>query len=175
MIAAVKAGKGALTADSDMGKLIKTVDTTSPIWAAAKMSENYRTASMLAPFDTMTMTSKIAKGMQNFKLVAVGSDAEKVAQAVKEFDGHMAEGRRETTREAERMPMLKPMADFVTSIKAKADGAKVTVTAGMKGDSAFMGMLMPMIGIRSSGRADPGPVEHDGHDHTDPQPVPGPR
>ena len=161
MIAAVKAGKGALTADSDMGKLIKTVDTTSPIWAASKMSETYRKAPLLVPFDTVTMTSRIARGVQNFKLVAVGTDAEKVAQAVKEFDGHMAEGRRETAKQAERMPMFKPMADFIASIKAVTDGPKVTVTAGMKGNAATMGIFIPMmtLKVRSSGPIDHGPVE----------------
>jgi hypothetical protein len=173
MIAAVKAGKGAVTADSEMGKLIKTVDTTSPIWAAAKMSDTYRQASILAPFDTMTLTSKIAKNVQNFKLVATGTDAEKVAQAVKEFDGHMAEGRQELTKQAQRMPMFKPMAEFVNSIKAKADGAKVTVTASMKGGSPVMGILMPMMGMRSShavevdGAAEAPAVQddHAGHNH----------
>ena len=171
MIAAVKAGKGGLTAGSDMGKLIKTVDTTSPIWAASKLSETYRKESLLAPFDTMTMTSKIAKGVQNFKLVAVGTDAEKIALAVKEFDGHMAEGRRETARTAERMPMIKPMADFIASIKAKADGTKVTVTASMKGSSALMGMFMPMMMLTGS-RAVDGPVDHGPVEKEDGGPVP---
>jgi hypothetical protein len=168
MIAAVKAGKGALTADSDIGKLIKTVDTSSPIWAASKLSETYRKESLLAPFDTMTMTSKIAKGVQTFKLVAIGTDAEKVAQAVKEFDGHMAEGRRETAKQAQRMPMIKPMADFIASIKAKADGTKVTVTASMKGNSALMGMFMPMMmmNVRSAPMDKPA-VKHAEHDHAD--------
>jgi len=181
MIAAVKAGKGALTASSDMGKLIKTIDTTSPIWAAAKMSETYRKESLFAPFDTMAMTSKVAKGVQNFKLVAVGKDAEKVAQAVKQFDGHMAEGRRETARAVERMPAIKPMADFIASIKAKADGTKVTVTASMKGSTALMGMFMPMMMMTGS-RAVDGPVDHGPVEKEDggpvpiaPQPAPRPR
>ena len=153
-----------------MGKLIKTVDTTSPIWAASVISGTYRQASLVAPFDTMTLTSKIVKDVQNFKLVAAGSDAEKVAQAVKEFDGHMAEGRRELTKQAQRMPMFKPMAEFVNSIKAVADGAKVTVTASMKGGSPIMGMLMPMIGMRASHSVEVqnAPVAEDGaHNHAD--------
>jgi hypothetical protein len=155
MIAAVKAGKGGLTADSDMGKLIKTVDTASPIWAAAVMSETYRQESLLAPFDTMTLTSKIVKGTQNFTLTAVGSDAGKVALAVEEFEGHMADARREIAKSAERMPMFKPMADVVNSIKTVAKGPKVTVTASMKGGSSpLMGML-PMMGMRATER----PVE----------------
>lgn len=182
MITAVKAGKGALTADVDMGKLIKTVDTTAPIWAAARMSETYRKASLLTPFDTLTMTSKITKGVQDFKLTAIGKDADKIAQAVKEFDGHMAEGRKELSKQAERMPMFKPMAEFVKSIKAVSDGTKVTVTASMKGGSPIMSMIIPMFGFRASS----GPVmEGGGHDHADhdhadhkhtdpvaPQPVP---
>ena len=177
MIAAVKAGKGALTADSDMGKLIKTIDTKSPVWAASIMSETYRKESLLAPFDTMTLTTKIAKDSHNFTLTAVGSDAEKVAQALKEFDGHMAEGRRETAKSAERMQMLKPIAEFVNSIKATADGPKVTVTASMKGNSPFMGMLIPMFGMRgvASSERRGAAVEHEHTKPADPQPAPGPR
>jgi len=147
MIAAVKTGKGALTADSDMGKLIKTADTNSPIWAAAKMSDTYRAESLLAPFDTMTLSSKVVKDVHTFKIVAKGSDADRVAQAVKEFDGHMAKGREETANMVKMMPMMKPMADFIKSIKAVADGAKVTVTASMKGSSPITGMLLPMLGM----------------------------
>jgi hypothetical protein len=171
MIAAVKAGKGSLTVDSKMGKLIKTVDTASPIWAASIMSETYRQAPMLMAVDTITLTSKIAKGVQNFKLTAVGSDAEKIAQAVKEFDGHMAEGRAQLTKQAERMPMFKPMAEFVNSIKAVADGKTATVTASMKGGSPFTSMLMsimPMVGMRSSSTVDVQEVDA-------PQEAPGPR
>ena len=110
----------------------------------------------------------IAKGVQTFKLVAVGTDAEKVAQAVKEFDGHMAKGRRETARTVERMPMIKPMADFIASIKAKADGTKVTVTASMKGSSALMGMFMPMMMLQERR-----PVKRGGN--IQPEDAPGPR
>jgi len=143
MIAAGKAGKGGLTAASAMGKLVKTVDTTAPVWAAARISETYRKTSLLAPFDMITMVGKTAKGVENFKLVAVGKDAEKVAAAVKEFDGHMTKGRAETARQVKRMPMYKPMADFAASIKAKADGAKATATASRKGGSGFL--MMPIM------------------------------
>jgi len=143
MIAAVKASKGGLAPARAMGKLVKTVDTTAPVWAAARISEAYREASLLAPFDTITMVGKTARGADNFKLVAVGKDAEKVAAAVKELEGHIVKGRAETAREAQRMPMVKPYADFIGSIKAKADGAQATVTASMKGNSGFL--MMPMM------------------------------
>jgi hypothetical protein len=175
MIAAVKAGKGALTPESDMGKLIKTVDIDSQIWAAAKMSATYRQESLLAPFDTMTLSTKIAKDVHTFTLKAKGSDADKVAAAVKQFDAHMAEGRTETARAAKQMPMMKPMADFVKSIKAVTDGAEVTVTASMKGGSPFTSMLMPMLGLsRASAAAevhDHGDHNHGDHDHAEPAPV----
>ena len=160
MIAAVKAGKGGLTDDSDMGKLIKTVDTASPIWAAAVMSDTYRQESLLAPFDTMTLTTKIVGDTQNFTITAVGSDAEMVAVAVKEFDGHMAEARQEITKQSERMPMFKPMAEIVNSIKTVAKGPKVTVTASMKGGSSVMGMLLPMMGMQTRAEARPVEVRH---------------
>jgi hypothetical protein len=172
MIAAVKAGKGGLTADSDMGKLIKTVDTASPIWAAAVMSETYRQASLLAPFDTMTLTTKTVKGTRNFTLTAVGSDAGKVALAAKEFDGHIAKMQQEFTRETEAglmPPMVKPAGDVVSSIKTVTEGPKVTVTASMKGNSSAMGVLLPMMTNAKAGpreiREAPGEETHAGHNH----------
>ena len=108
------------------------------------MSDTYRQESLLAPFDTMTLTTKIVADTQNFTLTAVGSDAETVALAAKEFDGHMAKARQGIAKQAEHMPMLKPMADIVNSIKAVTDGPKVTVTASMKGDSSYL-MMMPMM------------------------------
>jgi hypothetical protein len=150
MIAAVKAGKGALTADSDIGKLIKGVDTSSSVWAAVKMSDAYRQTPMLAPFDTVTLTSKIVKDAHNFKITATGSDAEKVAQAVKEFDGHITEGRQELTKQAERMPMIKPIADLLNSVKTTTDGTKATVTASLKGGSPVMSIFSMFFGMSTA-------------------------
>jgi hypothetical protein len=178
MIAAVKAGKGALTSDSDMGKLIKTVDTDSAIWAAAKMSETYRRESLFGPFDTMTLSSKIVKDVYNFTLKAKGSNAEQVAAAVKQFNGLMGEARQEIAPAIKQMPAMKPLGDFVKSIKAVTDGTEVTVTASMKGGSPITSMLIPMVGLRASDG--PAPAHnHAGHDHADhdhaeakPAPVP---
>ena len=86
----------------------------------------------------------------------------------------MAEGRRETARAVERMPAIKPMADFIASIKATADGTKATVTASMKGNSALMGMFMPMMMLHAEGPMDPGPVEKR-DDAVEVKTVPGPR
>jgi hypothetical protein len=152
MIAAVKAGKGGLTADSDMGKLIKTVDTASPIWAASVLSDTYRQDSLLAPFDTMTLTTKSVGDTHNFTITAVGSDAGKVALAAKEWDERIAQGRRETAKNVEFLPMFKRAVDIINSMKAVTEGPKLTVTASMKGGSPLMGVLLPMTQMQSESR-----------------------
>lgn len=134
MAAALKSGKGKLADNKPMAKLIKSADRSGPIWAACCISETYRKSSLLAPLRTLTLTSKQRPKELHLTLSAVGTDAEKVAAAVKEFNGHMAEGREELARQAERMPMLKPIAEFLGSIKAAAKGANATVTARLPGE-----------------------------------------
>ncbi|MCP4374712.1 MAG: hypothetical protein GY794_00815 [bacterium] len=172
MIAAVKAGKGALTADSDIGKIIKGVDTSSPIWAAARMSETYRQVSVLAPFDTITLTSKIVKDTHSFKITATGLDAENVAQAVKEFDGYIAEGRQELTQQAKRMPMFKPLADLLKSVKTSTDGTKATLTASFKGASPVMSIFSMFLGAMPSAPDERRIVEKAQMDAAKPVPAP---
>ena len=152
MAAALKAGKGKLADNKPMSKLIKSVDRSGPIWAACCVSETYRKSSLLAPFRTVVLTTKQRPKELRFTMSAIGTDAEKVAAAVKEFNGHMAEGREELARAAERMPPLKPVADFLGSIKAAAKGADATVTGRLVGGPKTL-LGMPALLRLSVGRA----------------------
>jgi hypothetical protein len=134
MIAALKAAKGKLAGNQDIAKLVKSVGTGNALWAVMRVSEAYREASLLAPFQTVTLVGKRTGEQMHFALKATGSEAEKVSQAVTEFNELMAEGREEMARQVERMPALKPVADLLASIKAKAEGTNATATARLKGD-----------------------------------------
>ncbi|MBM4034729.1 MAG: hypothetical protein FJ291_23540 [Planctomycetes bacterium] len=140
-VAALKKGSGALTPESALGKLIKAADTAQPLWAVVKMTPTYREGGpMLAPFDSMSLVGRAAKDAQTLELVAMGTDAQKVAAAVAELEKSVKEGREEMAKVAGQMPMLQPAVDFLGSVKAKADGAKATVTASLKGASLVVAM-----------------------------------
>ena len=134
MVNAVNTGKGKLEENEALAKLIKSIDTTGPVWAVMQVTESYREASFLAPFDTVTLQSKQKEGQIDISLAAQGKDVEKVSRAVVEFNNLMAKGSEEVSREAQRMPPLKLLADLLASIKAQADGTKATATAQLKGD-----------------------------------------
>ena len=141
MAAALKAGKGKLADNKPMAKLIKSVDRSGAIWAACCVSETYRQSSLLAPFRTLTLTAKQRPKELHLTLSAVGTDAEKVAAAVKEFNEHISQGRRQLGRRGKDMPALKPLISLLASIKATAKGADATATGRLSGRSkTLLGM-----------------------------------
>lgn len=168
MAAAIKKNSGSLSPDSDVGKLIKAADTAAPFWAVVKISDAYREGGpIVQPFDTVTLVGKPTKDRQTLELalVARGSDADAVAAAVKKLHEGLQEAMQEVSREAARAPFLKPMGDFLASIKTQQDGGTVTATAQLKG-AASMTLLPMMLLGRAGGapppremRADPAPAE----------------
>jgi hypothetical protein len=157
MAAAVKKGSGSLTPDSDVGKLIKAADTAAPLWAVVKISDTYREGPIIQPIDTATLVGRPSKDRQTLELslVARGSDADAVAAAVMKLHEELQKARQEVSREAERMAFLKPIADFLASIKTQQEGSAVTVTAQLKGAASMT--LLPMMLLGRAGAAPPPP------------------
>lgn len=150
---AFKAGKGGLGDNAEMAKLIKSVDPTANAWAIAQITDAYRAipdpdvVKLIGPFKTIVATAKIGKDVVDVSLKATGDKdkAEAVAAAVEFANKGLAEGKQELAREVGRMPMLKPIADFMDSIKIAADGANATASAQYKGSlikAAFTPVLM---------------------------------
>ncbi len=144
MVAALKSGKGKLAGDKAMAGLIKSVDTTNPVWAVMRVSESYRKAEILAPFKTVTLVGKRKANQMDFTLQARGTVAQKVAAAVEEFNKLIDEKRDRIDRGALSMPAMKPITEFIRSIKVVANGANATVTARLKGDMKTL-LGMPML------------------------------
>jgi len=157
---ALKKGTGTLAAESDLGKLIRSVDTSQPLWAVAKVTDTYRQAGpIVAAFDTATLVGRAEKEALKLDLVALGTDAQKVANAVAAFDKLIQEGRAELAKAAQEMPMTKPVADFLASVRIQSDGPKATVTAAFKTASqATMAPFLFLFVARSAPRR--GAVEH---------------
>ena len=93
----------------------------------------------------MTFAGRRAKGAMAFKLSAKVQDAQKLPPTMKMVQDALAKARKELAREAQRMPAIKPIADFIQSIQIKQTPQEVTATAQLKGDSPTGLMLMPWL------------------------------
>ena len=156
MVAALKKKAGTLRADGDVGKLIQAADTAAPLWAVARISDAYRQGGpIIQPFETATLIGKPGKDGKTLKLTltARASDADGAATAVAKLQEGLQEARDSIAREAARMPFLKPIADFLASIKPSQDGAVVTVTAQLEGGGATMLLPMTFMGWATPARA----------------------
>ena len=158
VVAAVNAGKGKMDGNAEMVKLIKTVDTTKPVWAAARIGENYRQSTVLAGFETITATATRNKtGGMTLAAEATASDAAKAGASVDEFQKGLATAIKEVDVMAAQAKTFRAVATFLKSVKVAtgAEGKKVTVTAEVEKD--LMGLMALPFG-------DFGPMDEDGGD-----------
>jgi len=144
--------------DPKMLELVKSVERSGPAWAVARMTDAYRQAPLLAPFDTLTLaTREQPGGVVALTLVAVGKDAAAVKAAADEMDKGVKSAAAEVKREMARMAALKPVSEFLDSVKLTAEGSRLTSTATLKGTSAIL-MLPMMLFTARAAPAQPAPV-----------------
>jgi len=117
------------------------------------MTEAYRKESTFAPFDTMMLLGKQAGGFIDLSLAAKVQDAQKLPEVLKKIKEGLAEANAELARETQQMPMMKPIADLVASIRIQDTPQEVKVTARMKHESPMGMMVMPWL-VVGSGRSD---------------------
>ncbi len=164
LTAGIKTGEGGLKAGSEIGKLIKTVDTTAPLWAAATITDAYRQGGpMISAFKTMTVVGKVVKDGQAITLAGTGTDADAVTGAVNQLNGLITQGRTELEQQIQRggpmSNMMKPMLEILNSVKTKTDGTSASVTATLKGSTLMMAPMM-LFGVSANVAHDaPMPVE----------------
>jgi hypothetical protein len=165
VLAALKTGKGAFAQNAALAKVVQTVDTTKPIWAAMTIGENYRQAPLLAPFDAMTLSVDVAGDTKSlaFKISATGSDKDKAAAAVDSLNTDIQKGLAQmqqfrqmmqggagggaggpAARPAAAASMFDPMIETMQSLKVSAEAGNATMTGTVKGQSP-LGMLLPMF------------------------------
>ena len=149
------------TLDPKMLALIKSIDTSSPAWAVVRMTDCYRQVPLFAPFDTVTMASKVGDGgAMALTVVAAGKDAEAVKPAVAELNAGIEKAKAGAQQALAQMPAIKPMVDFVNSIRVEQQGATVTLTGKLQGQaSAMMMPLVMLFGVRTAHIEGPAPVE----------------
>jgi len=143
---AVRSGKGTLEDNKELAGLIRAVDRSGPIWAAAKMSPAYREAlTILAPFQAMTFSTAKAKDGLLLTLNAQGEDEEKVNAAVAEFKARLKEAMEQAKGAAENMPAVKPAIELLQGIQVSQDAANVRITAPLRTKGAAGMMMAPLL------------------------------
>ena len=146
--AALKSGKGTLAENKDLAALMATVDTTAPLWAVAKLTDDHRKADkVLAPFASATGVAKLVQGKLEGVVTARVGDKEKLQAALDEINDTLAKIKRELPREVERMPALKPLADLANSIQVTQKPGEVSITGQIKLDSPGGVLLLPLLAL----------------------------
>jgi hypothetical protein len=129
---AIKTNIGKFDGNSDLVKVIDGIDTSQPIWAAMLVSDNYRQAAQLAPFDNLTLVGKRTADGMKYEAKGTGKDADAVKGGVDEFTSLIDQAKRELNLEVERMPSAQTLLDFFNTIELKSDGTTATGTGLMK-------------------------------------------
>ncbi|MBM4030661.1 MAG: hypothetical protein FJ291_02625 [Planctomycetes bacterium] len=169
--AAVQANSDKPALGPKMLELIKAID--APAWAAVVMSDAYRQAPFLAPFETVVATGKTADDAMALSVVAVGKDPEALKQSVAEVQKGVKEATADVAREVARMPFLKPIVEFMESIRVEAAGAEARLTARMKGQGgALMLPVLMLFTVRAASAPRQMPAVDEGRAVPAPAPVP---
>jgi hypothetical protein len=129
---AVKTGKGKFENSADMIKLLSTIDTNAQSWVAMLVSDSYRQATQLAPFDHLTFTGKATATGMEYQATGQGKDVDAVKAGVDDFTNLINQAKGELTQQTDRIPTVQPLIDFFNTIELKADGTNATGTATMK-------------------------------------------
>jgi hypothetical protein len=89
--AALKAGKGDIDTNADLAKVVATVDTTKPLWAAATITDAFRQLPELAGFSTVTIVGDRTDTGVNLQSQGTGADAQKLQDSVKLITGDLGD------------------------------------------------------------------------------------
>jgi hypothetical protein len=142
-------GKGGVTGDADMAKLLAKVDMTSPIWAACRVTECYRQVPHLAGVDTIIATTQYKNDTLTANLTAVGASPEAVEKSRLAVEEVLKEVQVEASREAQRTEFLKPIAEALQSIQFKQEGSTVTGSGTIKQFERVLLLPMMILGYES--------------------------
>ncbi len=146
LLAAIKAGKGTFQQNHDMAALMKTIDTQSPLWIAARLNKDMRVG-LLEPFDTVTLATKADTDKTSFTFSAHGVDGDKVKTSVEEMNGEIVSALAQAKMLGQQTKMLQPIVDLLQSLKVEQNGINAAMTGELKETivQAIAGELGPMM------------------------------
>jgi hypothetical protein len=154
MLEALKTGKGGFAQNTALVKLVQTVDTSQPIWAAVAVGEHYRQVPFLGAFDAVTLTAGVNAKPRTleFAVRAAGSDKDKAAAVVNEVSGGIQQTIAQVQQMQQRMPgqmgaaaAMQPVLETLRSIKVVADGGNASMTGSVSVDAAEAVGIMPFM------------------------------
>jgi hypothetical protein len=145
----------------EFAPFVASLDENSRAWAVCKVSDSYRTAPVVAPFDSFTLVTRQDKDNLNIRLAGAGKDAGAVKDAVAQVNSFLDMGKQQVPRMVQQMPFMKPIADFMNATQCEADGKNATLSSTFKGDTATL-LALPLMGMgiaRQEVRAAPAQVQ----------------
>lgn len=160
LAAAVKGGKGTLAENKSLGGLLAKADMTGPIWGAIVPSESYKKEKLFAPFDSILISSSCRRGETTISATAKGADGTKVKEVVDYANDQIEKARLAMAPMGAAMPMVKPLAEILGSLKAESSSETATATASFKSESitdTAIGQTLLMIMAQMAPRQPVGP------------------
>ena len=158
LIAASRQEKAGAIANAALAKLVAGIDPKAVGWAVVTVNDHYRKAPILSAFDQVVLTITHGGELTRFAVKADGKDAKAVEAAVAQVEAGVTQAQQELPKVVQMMPAMKPIADFVQSVKVEANGASAGMTAELKGEPSVLLMGPAMMFGVSVRPADP-PVQ----------------
>jgi hypothetical protein len=158
MVRALQTGRGEIHQQKEMAGLLEKVDQALPLWGIMHVTDTFRQAPALAPFDTVLLAAGRRDDKLDVVITAQGSDAAGVGQTVQMVNASVQEALPGLRGMAQQMPMMRSILEVAESIRATADGARATLTMSMKQDAGIM-MPMMLFGVRAAPGPVPAPVQ----------------
>ncbi len=156
----IRGGGGDFALSKDLAKLLGRTDMDSPAWALAKVTETFREAPFLAPFDTLALRTQRGgtDGKAKIEIEAKGSKPEEAAAAIEMIQQGLAEGKKELADAAEEFPPAAQMKALLDTITVEGDGAGNARLSGEAEPGSLLGtMPMAFFGISARSMEIPDP------------------
>jgi hypothetical protein len=150
MSEAFKAGQNpkGIKTNARIMKLMSSIDTTEALWGVAIIQGIFRKEiPQLEEFDSITLVGKREKAATIFEAKGEGKDTTKVAAAAGTINKQIEEARKNIADMVPKpmFPALKPILNFLESMKCEAQGTTATLKARFEGDNP--GQLLMMLGF----------------------------
>jgi hypothetical protein len=132
IVSAVTTGTNDLHDSADVSAMLKSTDMSQRTWGLVKVTPSYRAnAPILAPFDTLVMSSAPRGRMLEVTVAAGGNDPEGAKNSVKEFNSALSAAVTHLRAPLMVSPVGRPLLRVLDSIRCSADAGNTTMSMEM--------------------------------------------
>ncbi len=139
---ALKAGKGPLTTDEAMHKLVSQLDTKQIMWAVSSVTPEQKSLPVIEALDFITLVGTREDKTLKIKMTAKGSDETKVKEAADAVAKHAKDSAEFLS--GIHMSIVLMAADLLKSVNVETQGTTFTLTARLQTTPAAI-LSLPMI------------------------------